>query len=47
MLKYILKRIGFMIVTLFVITVTTFYLMHTVPGDPLGKMAQKKSTASS
>lgn len=30
MLKYILKRIGFMIVTLFVITVTTFYLMHTV-----------------
>lgn len=41
MLKYILKRIGFMIVTLFVITVTTFYLMHTVPGDPLGKMAQR------
>lgn len=40
MLKYILKRILLMVVTLFIITTVTFYMMHTVPGDPLAKMAK-------
>lgn len=39
--NYIVKRILYMLLTLFIITTATFYLMHTVPGDPLGAMAGK------
>lgn len=35
MIKYILKRLVYMIVTLFIITTVTFYLMHNIQGDPL------------
>ncbi|WP_297282125.1 ABC transporter permease [uncultured Anaerococcus sp.] len=35
MLKYILKRLLYMILTLFIITTATFYLMHSIQGDPL------------
>ena len=41
MVKYILKRIGYMLVTLFIITTVTFFMMHSIPGDPLGAMANK------
>ena len=41
MFKYVMKRIGFMIVTLFIITTLTFYMMHTIPGDPLTARVQK------
>ena len=34
MIKYILKKIGYMIVTLWVILTITFFLMNCIPGDP-------------
>lgn len=34
MAKYILKRIGYMFLTLFIIITITFFLMHAVPGGP-------------
>lgn len=40
MFKYIIKRIGYMIVTLFIIITATFFLMHSIPGDPLAYMAK-------
>lgn len=40
MLKFILKRIGYMIVTLWVIITITFGLMHAIPGDPLSGLAR-------
>ena len=36
MLKYILKRIGYMILTLFIIATLTFLLVNLIPGDPIG-----------
>ncbi|MBU5436624.1 ABC transporter permease [Tissierella sp. MSJ-40] len=39
--RYILKRIGYMFLTLFIITTLTFFLMHSIPGDPLAHMAKK------
>lgn len=35
MTKYILKRIGYLILTMFIITTITFFLMNTLPGDPI------------
>lgn len=35
MLKFIVKRIGYMVLTLFIIVTITFMLMHIMPGDPL------------
>jgi oligopeptide transport system permease protein len=34
MVKYILKKIGYMIVTLWIILTVTFFLMYSMPGDP-------------
>lgn len=34
MLKYILKKIAYMIVTLWIILTVTFFLMYSMPGDP-------------
>lgn len=39
--RYIFKRVIYMFITLFVITTATFYLMHSVPGDPLTARVQK------
>ncbi len=39
--RYIIKRIGYMILTLFIITTATFYLMHSVPGDPMTSRIKK------
>lgn len=35
MLKYIMKKIGYMIVTLFIIMTATFFLVNLIPGDPM------------
>ena len=32
--KYVLKRFGSMLITLFLIATVTFFLMHLIPGDP-------------
>ena len=32
--KYVLKRFGSMLITLFLIATVTFFLMHSIPGDP-------------
>lgn len=39
--KYVAKRVIFMILTLFIITTITFYMMHNIPGDPLTARIQK------
>ena len=39
--RYIVKRIIYMLLTLFIITTITFFLMHSIPGDPLAHMAKK------
>lgn len=41
MFKYILKRIGYMLLALIIIATATFFMMHKIPGDPLGEMAKK------
>lgn len=41
MVRYIIKRILYMLATLFIISIATFYLMHSVPGDPLTARIQK------
>lgn len=40
MVKFIVKRIGYMLVTLFIVVTATFFLMHSIPGDPLAHMAR-------
>ena len=40
MKKFIAKRVVYMLLTLFVITTATFFLMHSIPGDPLSYMAR-------
>lgn len=41
MLKFILKRIGYMFLTLWIIATITFMLMHMVPGNPLASLGRK------
>jgi len=43
MAKYILKRIGLMLVTLWVIATITFVLINSIPGDPIGSKAKALS----
>ena len=40
MFKYILKRIGYMLITLFIIVTVTFFMIHSMPGDPLAYLAK-------
>lgn len=40
MTKYILKRVGLMIVTLWAVITVTFFMMKSIPGDPLASMAR-------
>ncbi|MEG0774950.1 ABC transporter permease [Clostridium sp.] len=40
MLKFTLKRFGYMLVTLFIAASITFMLIHAIPGDPLASMAR-------
>lgn len=39
--RYIIKRVVYMVITLFIISLATFYLMHSVPGDPLTARTKK------
>jgi oligopeptide transport system permease protein len=41
MFKFILKRIGYMFVTIWIVATITFMLIHAIPGDPLAGMARK------
>ncbi len=41
MIKYILRRLVEMIITLFLIATATFFLLEAVPGDPLTERADK------
>ncbi|MBO5496262.1 MAG: ABC transporter permease [Oscillospiraceae bacterium] len=40
MVKYILKRIGYMALVMLVVTTITFFLLHAIPGDPITAMVQ-------
>ena len=35
MAKFILKRILYMLVVLFCVVTLTFFLVHSIPGDPI------------
>ncbi|MFD0674198.1 ABC transporter permease [Cohnella sp. GCM10027633] len=41
MLKYVLRRFIYMIITLWVIVTATFFLMKLLPGNPFGEVAAK------
>jgi oligopeptide transport system permease protein len=41
MLKYVIRRIFYMIITLWVIVTATFFLMKLLPGDPFGDAVMK------
>lgn len=41
MLKFTLKRFGYMIMTLFLAASITFMLIHAIPGDPMASMGKK------
>lgn len=38
--KYILKRFGYMLATLFIVTTITFFLVHSIPGNPFLAMVE-------
>ena len=40
MAKFILKRILYMLVVLFCVVTLTFFLVHSIPGDPITSMVQ-------
>lgn len=41
MLRYLLKRLGWMLLTLWLIVTLTFILMHSIPGDPFSQDGKK------
>ena len=45
MIRYILKRIGYGLLTLFLVTTITFFLMYLIPGGPFqGEKAKSEAT---
>lgn len=46
MLKYVLRRFVYMLITLWVIITATFFLMKLLPGNPFGEAAAKLSPAN-
>lgn len=40
MLRFILKRLGYMLFTLFMVSTITFFLIRAIPGDPLASLAR-------
>jgi len=40
MRKYVLRRIGYAVLTLLIVVTVTFFLMRSIPGDPLANMAR-------
>ena len=41
MTRYVLKRILYMLLTLLIVATVTFFMMRSIPGDPLGGMARE------
>lgn len=41
MTRYILKRVAFMVLSVIVVSAATFWMMHSVPGNPLATRARK------
>lgn len=41
MLKFILKRIGYALLALFIVTTITFVLIRIIPGNPIERMAEE------
>lgn len=41
MLKFTVKRFGYMLLTLFIASSITFFLIHLAPGDPLASLGRK------
>ena len=41
MARYALKRVFYMVLTLLVVATVTFFMMRSIPGDPLGSQAQQ------
>ena len=41
MVKYVAKRIGYMLFVLLVVTTITFFFIYNIPGDPLTALVQK------
>ena len=41
LLKYILKRVGYTLLALFIITTATFFLVRLIPGNPIEAMTEK------
>ena len=41
MLKYTLKRFGYMVVTIWIIITITFLMMHSIPGDPIASQGRR------
>ena len=40
MLKYIIKRVLYMVLVMLIVTTITFFLLHAIPGDPITSMVQ-------
>ena len=47
MLKYVLKRLGYMVLSLFIIISITFFLMKLMPGSPFNdeKLSPEQNTS--
>lgn len=39
--RYVIKRVFYMLLTLAIVATLTFFMMHSIPGDPLGGMARE------
>ena len=45
MKKYILKRIVYAVITIFLLMLLTYFMMHALPGDPfVGEKAVSEAT---
>ena len=40
MARYILKRVLYMVLVMLIVTTLTFFLVHSIPGDPFSAMIQ-------
>jgi oligopeptide transport system permease protein len=38
--KYVIKRLGYAVLTLLIVATVTFFLMRSIPGDPLSHMTR-------
>ena len=47
MLKYVLKRVGMAVITIFITITITFFLMNAVPGNPFAQERQNEVATES